>query len=179
MQVSIRHTLLGLLDWAPMHGYALRELAKSYQFAYPMPTNNIYPALKQLAEEGFITAHEAEVIDGRARKIYEITPEGRDELHRWLTDDTSDSTVTVRDPNLLKIAMLRESAIGDARKWLVAHRAKVLEDTTKGEQFLAEQGAGLPRYTRTVAEHGVEGGHARVAFIDKLLAQIEDDLKGS
>lgn len=177
--MSIRHTLLGLLDWAPMHGYALRELAKSYQFAYPMPTNNIYPALKQLAQEGFVTAHDAEVIDGRARRTYEITPDGREELRRWLTEENSDTAVTVRDPNLLKIAMLRESALADSRKWLEAHRAQVLEETKKGETFLKEQGDTLPRYTRSVAEHGVEGGYSRVKFLDRVLAQIEDDLKRS
>jgi len=162
-----------------MHGYALRELAKSYQFAYPMPTNNIYPALKQLAQDGYVTAHDAEVIDGRARKIYEITAAGREELRRWLTEASSDAAVTVRDPNLLKIALLRESALPDSRKWLEAHRARVLEDTKKGEAFLAEHGETLPRYTRSVAEHGVEGGYSRVKFIDRLLAQIEDDLKRS
>lgn len=176
--VSIRHTLLGLLDWAPMHGYALRELAKSYQFAYPMPTNNIYPALKQLAEEGFVTAHDAEVIDGRARKIYEITLAGREELRRWLTEE-SPSTIAVRDPNLLKIALLRDGSLEGAKRWLEAHRAQVLQDAENGALFLKEQGDSLPRYTRIVAEHGVQGGRSRVAFIDQLLAQIDEDLKSS
>lgn len=177
--MSIRHTLLGLLDWAPMHGYALRELAKSYQFAYPMPTNNIYPALKQLAQDGFVTAHETEVIDGRARKIYEITLAGREELRRWLTDETPDRNVTVRDPNLLRISMLRDSALPDAKKWLEAHRAEVMRETKNGEGFLKEQGHTLPRYTRIVAEHGVEAGYARARFIDGLLAQIDEDTKSS
>lgn len=174
--MSIRHTILGLLDWAPMHGYALRELAKSYQAVYPMPTNNIYPALKQLSEDGLITAHETEVIDGRARKIYEITLAGREELRRWLTE-ASDGSVVIRDPNTLKVALLRESAIADARSWLEAHRDQVLEETKKGEAYLKEQGESLPRYTRFVAQYGVDGGYLRVRFIDQLLAQIEEDLK--
>ena len=177
--LSIRHTLLGLLDWAPMHGYALRELARSYQFAYPMPTNNIYPALKQLSTEGFVSVHDTEVIDGRARKIYEITPAGRAELERWLAEDPGEGPITVRDPNMLKIALLRDGALAGARAWIVAHRARVLEDTKKGEAFLREQGSSLPRFTRLVAEHGVEGGYGRVAFLDRLLDEIDADSKAS
>lgn len=177
--LSIRHTLLGLLDWAPMHGYALRELARSYQFAYPMPTNNIYPALKQLAQDGFVSVHDTEVIDGRARKIYEITSAGREELERWLAEDASDGPITVRDENMLKIALLRDAALTGAREWIVRHRARVLEDAKRGEDFLRAQGDTLPRFTRLVAEHGVEGGYNRVAFLDRLLAEIDSGSKPS
>lgn len=174
--MSIRHTILGLLDWAPMHGYALRELARSYQFAYPMPTNNIYPTLKQLVDEGLIVDRGTEVIEGRARRKYEIAPAGREELKRWLTE-AAPANIVVRDPNTLKIALLRDSAIADARGWLLVHRDSLLEDAADAEAFLAEHGADLPRYTRLVAEYGIHVGRDRAEFIERLIAEIEKDLQ--
>ena len=83
--MSLQHTLLGLLDWVPLHGYRLREWARSYSWIYPMTNANIYPTLGKLEREGLIE-HTAETHHGRKRKVYRATIKGRDELHRWLAD---------------------------------------------------------------------------------------------
>ena len=52
--MSLRHTLLALLDWMPLHGYALRDYARGYAWLHPMTNANIYPTLRTLEEEGFV-----------------------------------------------------------------------------------------------------------------------------
>ena len=78
--MSLRHTLLAILDWVPLHGYALRETAKTLSWLHPMTNANIYPTLRQLEADGFIK-HRQEIVEGRLRitrgerVVAEIGPE--------------------------------------------------------------------------------------------------------
>lgn len=46
-------------------------------------------ALCELSKDAFVLVHDTEVIDGRVRKIYEITLARGEELRRWLNEDSS------------------------------------------------------------------------------------------
>jgi PadR family transcriptional regulator PadR len=69
--------LLTRLGTGPMHGYglivSLRE-GSNGEFDYPEGT--IYPALHRLQAEGLVASSSTRV-DGRMRRVYELTPEGR------------------------------------------------------------------------------------------------------
>jgi DNA-binding PadR family transcriptional regulator len=175
--MSLRHTLLGILDWTTLHGYALRELAKGYSWIYPMTNANIYPTLRQLEGEGFVE-HRSEVHEGRLRKVYQITEAGREELRRWLSDPTEQRGV-YRDPELLKICLLREGGMAAPREWMRASRDRLETATRDTERFLEQSGAGLPKFTRLVAEHGLDILHLRLAWYDRVLGEIENELGGA
>jgi len=175
--MSLRHTLLGILDWIPSHGYALREMAKGYAWLYPMTNANIYPTLRQLEEEGFVD-HREEVCDGRLRKIYSVTESGRGELRRWLADPT-EQRGAYRDPALLKICMLREGATKPAQPWVERHLATARQSMEETEEFLKERGDSLPRFTRLVAEHGLELLQLRTRWLTRVLEEIEDGDEGA
>lgn len=170
--MSLRHTLLGILDWIPSHGYALREMAKGYSWLYPMTNANIYPTLRQLEGEGFVE-HRDEVHEGRLRKIYNITSDGRSELRRWLADPTEQQG-TWRDPALLKICMLREGATKPARPWIEKHLESARDELEEAERYMKDEAPQLPRFTRLVAEHGVELLRLRVQWLGRVLEEIDD-----
>ena len=171
--MSLRHTLLGILDWTTLHGYALRELAKGYSWIYPMTNANIYPTLRQLEEEGFVE-HESEIHEGRLRKVYSITADGREELQRWLSDPTEQRGV-YRDPELLKICLLREGGLAQPRRWMRDSREKLAKALRETEEYLVGDGARLPRFTRLVAEHGRDILRLRLDWYDRVLAEIDRD----
>ena len=123
MLMPLKHTLLGLLQWQPMHGYLLRQHAKEYAWIYPMANASIYPALHALEKDGFID-HKPEIHNGRARKVYEITDAGRQELRHWLVSG-ADQKPSFRDQMLLKIAMQSDETMPDARSWLEETLAEV------------------------------------------------------
>ena len=102
--MAVKHTLLGLLSWKPMHGYRLRKVAQAYSWMYPMTNASVYPALHELERDGFIE-HDSEVHTGRARKVYRITDVGRSELRRWLSM-SPDADSSIRDPLLLKVIII-------------------------------------------------------------------------
>jgi DNA-binding PadR family transcriptional regulator len=171
--MSLRHTLLGILDWTPAHGYALREMARGYSWIYPMSNANIYPTLRALEDEGLV-AHAEEVRDGRLRKIYQITPDGRGELQRWLADGTTQRG-TFRDPTLLKLCLLRDGAHAGARAWIERELSSCTQLVEQAERFLKEGGAVLPKYTRMVAEHGLDLARVRARWLAMALDEVQSD----
>ena len=172
--MSLRHTLLALLDWVPLHGYALREAAKGYSWLHPMTNANIYPALRQLEESGFIE-HRQEVVEGRLRKVYSTTTEGKAELARWL-GDSSDQTGVYRDPKLLKICLLRDGTLVDARKWIQEDVDLVEKGIAETETLLRARADRIPKYTLMVARHGLDLARLRSSFLHEVLGALDEDL---
>ena len=72
-----RFFLLAALAERPRHGYDLaRSIALSCQDCCSPTDAMIYPALKELTQEGLIVCRR-EVVDGRTRKVCSLTPAGR------------------------------------------------------------------------------------------------------
>ena len=171
--MSLRHTLLGILGWVPAHGYALREMARGLSWIYPMTNANLYPALRELEEEGFVR-HTQEIHEGRLRKVYTLTDAGRAELRRWLADGTPERG-TFRDPTLLKLCFLREDgSLSEAEAWIAEEARHSAEVAERAERYLKE-GAGerLPKFTRLVAEHGRDLARLRAQWLARVLDEVQ------
>lgn len=81
---SLSNLVLAVLAEAPLHGYAIaREIERRTDDALSFGEGTLYPALRTLERDGFIVGKwdkEGEV--GRPRKVYELTPEGIEQLKR-------------------------------------------------------------------------------------------------
>ena len=76
-QGDLRWVVLGLIAERPRHGYELiKEIEDRLGGGYSPSPGVIYPTLTLLEELGYVAAASA---DG-ARKLFEITPEGRAQL---------------------------------------------------------------------------------------------------
>src|SRR5690606_27062294 len=90
---DVRAGILALLAEGPMHGYQIiREIETRSDGAWKPSPGSVYPTLQLLADEGLISASEA---DGR--KTYSLTESGRDEAATqrdapWEAGATNDST---------------------------------------------------------------------------------------
>lgn len=72
----LKLTLLKLVSNGPMHGYALmKEIERLTDEEWKPSPGSIYPALQELVQDGLVTCTPR----GR-RKIYEITPLGKETL---------------------------------------------------------------------------------------------------
>ena len=77
--------LLGLLTIAPMSGYDLgQNIRTSVGFFWNESYGQIYPNLKTLAAEGFVTSKTERQKGKPDRHIYSITKKGRERLAAWL-----------------------------------------------------------------------------------------------
>ncbi len=73
--------VLSVLMHGPLHGYAImRELEARSQGYFTMNAALLYPALHQMEQEGLVQSSWEAGQGSRRRKIYTITPAGRQRL---------------------------------------------------------------------------------------------------
>ena len=79
--MSLKHALLGFINYGPMTGYELKKFFDtSVAHFWNAELSQIYPALKAMESEGLVEM-KVEVQDDRPnRKVYSITENGRREL---------------------------------------------------------------------------------------------------
>jgi len=77
----LRPCLLLLLREAPAHGYELLDRLRAFGFEGSDP-GGLYRALRKLEGEGLVASAWERSGAGPDRRIYELTREGRKELHR-------------------------------------------------------------------------------------------------
>ncbi len=95
---------LGLLAQHPGSGYdLLKRFEKSMANVWPATQSQLYGELNKLAHTGLI---EVSAIGPRGRKEYRITPAGRTELNRWITNPADDPPE--RSAGLLRVFLLGE-----------------------------------------------------------------------
>ena len=69
--------LASLLD-GPLHGYAiLRRAEELSQGTVRLSTGTLYGALERLTTAGLVDPGQQEVVEGRVRRAYTLTEEGR------------------------------------------------------------------------------------------------------
>lgn len=97
----LKHGILGLLNYGDMTGYEIMTVFReSLSHFWVAQTSQIYRELQALEKHGWIeTTHIAQ--EGKPDKnLLSITAAGRDELLRWLREDTEQRPI--RSPLLMK-----------------------------------------------------------------------------
>jgi len=84
--VSLQNALLGLISsMGPVSGY---DLTKTFRLSmahyWHASHGQIYPLLEKLRRDGLIVCQHVRQQDRPNKKLYSITPKGRDSLLRWL-----------------------------------------------------------------------------------------------
>ena len=100
--MSLKHALLGFLNYGPMTGYELKKFFDtSIAHFWNAELSQIYPTLKQAQAEGLVEMNVDVQADRPNRKVYSITDDGRRELIDWLAKSTEPDQI--RDPLLIKV----------------------------------------------------------------------------
>lgn len=78
--------LLAVLDAKPAHGYAVIAALKDRSSgAFDLPEGTVYPALHRLETAGLV-ASSRETVNGRRRRVYSLTRQGRVQLRKRRED---------------------------------------------------------------------------------------------
>jgi DNA-binding PadR family transcriptional regulator len=119
------NTLLGLLASRPCHGYDLKNaIEQAFGGQREINFGQIYTTLSRLERDGLVTASEAE--DGRGKKTYSITPQGRNELEAWL-DQTVEKIETYKDEFLVKLIVRHLAGYGNTLAAITRQRQAYLQ----------------------------------------------------
>jgi PadR family transcriptional regulator, regulatory protein AphA len=118
--MSLRYALLGFLTTGPASGYGLaQEFSDTMGWFWYASHSQIHPELRRMEDEG-LARSEVSDEDSRGKRIYSITPRGREELDRWLTADTE--YPPIRDVERVRLVFLDQQPIDVVRKHLEVHR---------------------------------------------------------
>lgn len=99
--MSVRQSLLAILDQAPCYGYQLRgEFDARTGGTWPLNAGQVYQSLDRLERDGLVASDGADA-EGRVR--YTITPAGSTEVRGWLRSPVQRQST--RDELAMKLAV--------------------------------------------------------------------------
>jgi PadR family transcriptional regulator PadR len=79
--------ILAVLSDGACHGYAIaREVERRSGDVFRLREGSLYPALRALENAGFIVGEWQQAVGGPARRVYNITENGRGELAQRTRD---------------------------------------------------------------------------------------------
>ena len=191
---SLELAVLGLLKEGAMHGYELRKrLAFTLGPLYAVSYGSLYPCLKRLRKAGLVQegpgepkprrrkavtvaeARPARPTVRRAKKVYQITPEGEalffEQLEMGAVYDT--------DRFQTRFAFLRYLP-GDQRIKLLEHRKAYLEEKlAEFKETLRATRERLDAYSRSLIDHGVETTEQDIRWLAGVIDQERAAATGS
>ncbi|MGO2745857.1 PadR family transcriptional regulator [Microbacterium sp.] len=121
--MSVRQSLLAILDQGPCYGYQLRhEFDRRTGSTWPLNVGQIYNTLERLERDGFVERGET---DSQGHVYWQITDAGSAEVAHWLASPVVRGRAT-RDEIAIKIAVAVTLPGADAGGILRAQRDESL-----------------------------------------------------
>ena len=156
--MSISHTLLGLLEAGPRHGY---DLKRTYDERFgqdrPLHYGQVYSTLSRLLKNGLVEVTGVESGDGPDRKRYTITDAGVTDVETWL--HTPEKPVAYLQNALYTKVVLALLSGRDAADVLDIQRAEHLQ------------------VMRELTKRKIDGDLADALICDHALFHLEADLR--
>lgn len=157
--MSVRQSLLAILDQGPCYGYQLRsEFEQTTGGTWPLNIGQVYTTLSRMERDGLVAPGEQ---DGQGRVVYSITEAGRAELKRWFAVPVVQAD-RPRDELVIKFAMAVTAPGVDVRGMIQAQRTATTRRTQE-----------LTRAKREAESAAGEQSRARRLVLDSLIFQAE------
>jgi DNA-binding PadR family transcriptional regulator len=161
--MSIRHSLLALLQNQPRYGYQLRvEFENRTAATWPLNIGQVYTTLDRLERDGLVTK---DGDDGGGHVVYSITGDGKAEVGRWFAAPVERSNPP-RNELAIKLALAVTIPGVDVQGIIQAQRAvslTALQDYTKAR--------------RDMATSQRSGDTAWLLVLDSLIFQTEAEVR--
>ncbi|MFX4262476.1 DUF4180 domain-containing protein [Pelotomaculum propionicicum] len=118
--MSINHAILGILSCKPVTGYDLKKIIQESPFMPWSGNNNqIYKALVEILDEGFVTHEVRHQESSPSKKIYTITEEGLAELKDWVL--SSPEPPECKKAFLIQLAWADQLNVGELDSMLAGY----------------------------------------------------------
>lgn len=186
--MSLKHGILGLLNYGCMTGYELDKAFKaSLSFFWQAQASQIYRELDAMQRRGWLTSQRVIQSEKPNKRVYTITEGGKKELARWLSLPQSDiaDAMRVRSAFLMRVFFAGETTTEQSLEMLHAYRQMCIE-SSKGlraaDDAISEYGAIVSderksKYWEITALYGKEFFNAGLSWADKAIAILEEELK--
>jgi DNA-binding PadR family transcriptional regulator len=159
VRMSVRHSLLALLDAGPMHGYGLKtDFQAATGDVWPLNVGQVYTTLGRLERDGMVATES----DADGQKVYRITDAGRDELRKWFQTPVAREVVP-RQELAIKLVFAMRSGLADVAEVVQRERVATVRS--------------LQEFTRLKASAEAEGDLSWVLMLDALIFQAEAEVR--
>ena len=162
--MSVRHAVLGLLAQRPRHGYELRAAFQAVvggEENWDIKPAQIYTTLARLEQGGLVAKGSVEQDAGPEKRIYALTPTGRQMLKEWFASGMEPEHQ--HDELFLKLMMGLVSGVADPYRVIQTQREHLYQDL----HDITEH--------RSRADPGKE--LAKILLLDKAIMHLEADLR--
>ena len=181
MEPPLSHTaaaVLGMVALGARSGYEIRRAAEqSVRFFWVLGPPQVYAELKRLEAAGLIRGDDQPRGD-RARRVFEVTADGRRALREWLTRDET-APLELRDADILRLFFADAVGADAAREQVqrIRRRSESVLDRFHREILPAaastrEGGVEFPEH---VARFGQELHEFIVGWCERLHASLEKE----
>ncbi len=162
--MSVRNAILGLLAQHPRHGYELRaafEALVGGEGVWAVKPAQIYSTLTRLEESGLVCREGVEQDGGPEKRIYSLTPSGRDELAEWYA--TGVAGEHQRDEFFVKLMLSLYGGQTNPYGVIRAQRNRLYQDL----------------HDITARRNGIDSRSelAQIFLLDKSIMHLEADLR--
>ena len=176
--VNIRYFILGLLTRQSMSGYDIKRFLKSLGWLIDSPSfGSLYPALHALLEGGLATVEVVPRPDKPPRKIYTITPDGRDVLKGWVAQPV-ESNLSLK-AFVMRLMLANNLTVEGLMEHLERRNDQVAE-SQEALRRTEESGEELDLGERMVLDYGLAMADAERAWLSRSLEWLaqEGQLEG-
>ncbi|HEY4938470.1 MAG TPA: PadR family transcriptional regulator [Actinomycetota bacterium] len=174
---STAYAILGLLTWGEMSGYDLGKLIEGSiaHFFFKPAKSQIYAELRRLVGRGFATERDVAQDSRPDKRLYAVTPDGRQALRRWLNGSEAGPEV-FRSPLCLKVFLGAQMD----RETLAAQVKEALRQAQESlAAFQDHEGeiAGRPEffYPNFVLQRGIAHERATIGWASDVLKALEQE----
>jgi DNA-binding PadR family transcriptional regulator len=166
--MSVRHSLLALLEQGPMHGYGLKsEFEAATGQLWLLNDGQVYTTLTRLERDGLVEA-DAET-DGQ--RSYRLTGAGREELDAWFSQAVRRDLVP-RQELAIKLVFAVRSPSADVHQVIQRQRAATMRSLQELTRLKGDGGAGDDLAWTLTLDGLLFQGEAEVRWLDLCEARL-------
>lgn len=128
--LSLKHGLLGILNYTSMAGYELdRAFKDSLNFFWSANTSQVYRELNAMEKKGWLISEWIIQKEKPNKRVYSITEEGKKELKSWLAMEENDfgGLTCVQSSFLMRIFFSAEIGKDHALEMVKSFKQECLE----------------------------------------------------
>jgi DNA-binding PadR family transcriptional regulator len=177
--MSVRHSLLALLERGPMYGYGLKsEFEAATGQMWPLNVGQVYTTLARLERDGLVKAD----VEADDQKVYRLTGAGRAALDAWFVGAVSREAAP-RQELAIKLIFAVRSPSADVGQVIQTQRAATMRSLQELTRLKADSGTGDELAAELAWTLTLDGllfqGEAEIRWLDLCEARLAGTAPGS
>lgn len=172
---NVYTVILGLLQEKPLHGYEIKHIIEEHMGDWTdIKFGSIYFALSRLSEEQMVElVHEGSEGSRPARRIYRVTPRGREEYLRLLRGMWREEKRTLY-PMDIAVFFMDSLPREEVLRYIGARAAACEMALIHVNSHQAEQDPHMPRQGRYIFAHTRLHIEAELTWLNGLIKDLSD-----